>query len=136
MRGRLLFIAVILFACEQDFFPIGLYDYQVERLLSGGADKVWMQQVNSTDCSDSTRLYIELVTGTDDSVRISTLNPMMDCSGFDTVLIGNANASQIEGGLLFTDSLNFADGSFWLVDHITSTQLILQTSEPIIYSTN
>ena len=127
MRGRW-FLLFLLLGCQQDFFPAGLYDYQVERLLSGGASKVWNERVNSTDCADSVRLYITLLTSSSgDSVTLSTLTPRSDCGGFDTTLIGNANASSPSDGILFTDSLVFANGDSWIVESITSSSLSITT---------
>ena len=31
----------IVLSCEEDGFPMALYDYQVERLLHGGTEKMW-----------------------------------------------------------------------------------------------
>ena len=126
MRGKWAVLLLIAIACTNDFFPEGLYGYQVERLLSDGSEKVWLKVVNSSDCADSVRLFIEFIEATTaDSIRLSTLNPLPNCSGFDTLLIGNANASSIQGGLLFTDSLLFSNGDFWLVNNITSQSLTI-----------
>ena len=125
MRGKWLFL--LLFGCQSDFIPEGLYDYQVERLLSNGDTKVWSQVVNSSNCQDSTKLSIQLISSSiDDSVAISRLVPLADCTGLDTLFIGNADASSFEGAILFTDTLNFSDGSFWLVEHITSNKIVIR----------
>ena len=99
MRGKWL-VLLLFIGCQQDFFPAGLYDYQVERLLSGGESKVWSEQVGSMNCADSTKLYITLLENSSgDSVSLSILTPRSDCSGFDTTLIGNANASSPSDGI-------------------------------------
>ncbi|MBV6644104.1 MAG: hypothetical protein KI790_01565 [Cyclobacteriaceae bacterium] len=124
----------ILTYCSSDEFPSGLYHYQIERLLSAGDSSTWRLSRLSIDgigqslegCSDTTSLLIVLVT---DSVDISSLTPL--CNGtanYDTLYIGRANAST--DGLLFTDSLNFANGTVWFPTDITSLQFSLR------YTTN
>lgn len=131
--GTILLIFMVL-SCTNEFFPEGLYDYQVERLLSGGSNKTWNQQVNSSDCQDSLRLRIELVASADDSVLISEIIGGSSCAP-DTTPIGLADASSFLGGLRFTDSLNFADGTSWIVNEVTSNTLIITTSiGPAIYT--
>jgi len=127
MRGKWLFlIGLFLLSCNNDFIPPGFYDYQVERLLSGGTNKLWDQEVNSTDCQDSVKLYFQLLENdSDDSVTVSRLTPLSDCSAFDTILIGNADASSLEGAIGFTDSLIFASGDFWIINSVTSDRLTL-----------
>ena len=103
--GAVLLIFLVL-SCTNEFFPDGLYDYQVERLLSGGSIKTWNQQINSPDCQDSLRLLIELVAASaDDSVLVSEIMRGSSCAP-DTTPIGLADASSFLGGLRFTDSLN------------------------------
>lgn len=124
MRGRWFAIFLIFLGCQSDFFPSGLYHYQVERLLSGGSSKVWNQVINSSNCSDSVKLYVEFVSSsTNDSLAFSNLTPNSDCTGFDTTFIGNASASAFDDGLLFSDSLAFTNGDFWIVNSITSQNL-------------
>jgi len=127
MRGKWLFV-LIFFGCQSDFIPEGLYDYQVERLLSGGDSKVWFQVVNSPNCQDSTKLFVQLLSNSlDDTVAISRLNLSQDCSVVDTLFIGNADASSFEGAILFSDTLNFSDGSFWTVERITSNEIVIRS---------
>lgn len=131
MRGKWWVLLIFLVGCAEDNFPGGLYDYQVERLLSGGDSKVWMLVSELENgvasfpsiCSDSTRLLITLTSL--DSVNIVQLIPNIICDAFDTLKLGNANAS---GDLLFTDSLRFASGEYWYVQSITGTKLEVFTS--------
>ena len=126
MRSKCLLI-FLLFACREEFFPRDLYDYQIERLLSGGSAKTWLQMINSVECSDSVRLHITLLSSSsDDSISIFNLLPKSNCFGYDTAFVGNANAS---GNLLFTDSLLFADGDFWIVESVTSENLSIRDLE-------
>lgn len=126
---------LFLVGCSEDNFPQGLYDYQVERLLSAGDSKTWMLVSETEDgtiafpttCSDTTRLLITLVD--QDSISISRLLPNLECNAFDTLKFGNANAS---GDLLFTDSLRFATGSFWTIQSVTSSKLEIFTSNKVL----
>ena len=124
MRGKFLVLVVFLFliACSEENLPEGIYDYQVERLLTGGSAKTWDQVVSSTSCTDSVKLYFELIT---DSVDISQINPGNACTFNDTVYLGRANASSFPDNNLFTDSLKFSDGDYWIVQRITSELLAL-----------
>ena len=125
VRYLLILCAWLVMSCTNEFFPEGLYDYQVERLLSNGDSKIWNQQVNSNECQDSVRLLVQLVSAnTDDSVSISEILRGTTCTP-DTTLIGNADASSFLDGLLFTDSLNFADGSTWMVNDISAKSLTI-----------
>lgn len=134
VRITSIFLTFLLLSCTNEFFPEGLYDYQVERLLSGGSSKTWNQQVNSSSCLDSIRLLFDLVASADDSVLISEVFRGTSCVP-DTTLIGLADASSNLGGLVFTDSLNFANGSSWIVNDLTSKSLTLITpAGPVNYS--
>lgn len=126
-------LALVGSACGGDFFPQGLYDYQVERLLSADSSKVWSQVMEMDDCADSTWLYIEIIASdSDDSVTISEIVGGASCDP-DTNLIGNADASAFSEELLFTDSLNFDNGTYWLIEEITSETLILFNEKQLIY---
>ena len=130
MPGRywilLLFIGV---ACVEDEFPTGLYHYQIERLLATDTNKTWLlaesvvngASVRPSVCQDSVRL---LFINDSDSVNVSILSYNATCSAFDTTRLGNANAS---GDLVFTDSLNFADGREWIVESILPNRLTINT---------
>ncbi|WP_421762812.1 hypothetical protein [Ekhidna sp.] len=125
MRDKFLVFALFfaILSCSEEDLPIGLYDYQVERLLSGqSGDKTWMQIVSSTDCKDSLKLLIESAS---DSLDIFEIRSALDCN-VDTIYIGKANASKLIGGLLFADSLVFSDGTYWIVKQITSDFLDIQ----------
>ena len=138
MRGKLLVLLMICIACNNDFFPEGLYDYQVERLLSGDDSKVWKQVLSSGDCQDSVKLVFTFISNTtDDSVLVQRLVSNEVCSGFDTTSLGNADASSFNDALLFTDSLNFANNAFWIIRSLTSDQLIIdQSTERILFLSN
>jgi len=128
---------LVLISCSDEGPQNGLYDYQVERLLTNGSSKTWNEVVNTSNCQDSTRLLFELLTNTtDDSVTIYQLIPRSDCSRFDTTLLGNADASSFEQGIRFSDSLIFANGDFWMVEQITSDLLTLRISETSSYRAN
>ena len=122
-RFRAIWLFLLLTACDNDFFPAGIYDYQVERLLTAGDSKVWSQVISSQSCQDSVQLFLELVSSSsDDSVAISEIFRGPSCDP-DTNLIGNADASSFEGAIIFTDSLNLSDGDFWIIEEITSNIL-------------
>ncbi|MEO9873017.1 hypothetical protein [Ekhidna sp.] len=127
MRGKLisLFVFLFLVSCSEEDLPDGLYDYQVERLLTGeSGTKTWIQIIDSGSCADSVKLQIELVeNNTGDSLDISRLVSNQTCTSFETIYIGRADASFPDGRILFTDSLLFSSGDFWMVDLITSQQL-------------
>lgn len=131
MRGRLLvlFLTSVLIACSEEELPAGIYDYQVERLLSGQEEmKAWMQVVNSQNCTDSMQLIFERVENSiDDSLDVSMIS---GCSSSGlTTIIGRASASRAIDRDLFTDSLIFASGDVWIVDQITSKQLLLSIDD-------
>lgn len=135
-RFKYLFISLIFHSsCTNEFFPEKLYDYQVERLLSGGDNKVWDLVIDSQNCQDSVRLFVELLSSsTDDSVVISEIIRGGLCNP-DTSLTGHADASSFEDAIFFTDTLNFDNGEFWIIERITNQTLILSvTSELDVYS--
>ena len=94
-------------SCEEDGFPADLYDYQVERLLHGGTEKMWHTDEEGVMC------YL-LFESLDDSVNVMGIT--MDFS--DTLSLGMMKASVKR--LLFSDSLLFADGNFWLIEEISA----------------
>lgn len=114
-------------SCSEEDLPVGVYDYQVERLLTGQTgSKNWEQVIGSTDCADSVRLHFELV---EDSIDISRFTFNASCVMSDPDFIGRANASSFSGSDLFTDSLNFSDGTFWIIRRVTSELLRVQVEE-------
>lgn len=124
MRDKILFFAFMAFvlstACEDEFFPDALYDYQVERLLSGGEAKTWSKQTMGATCADSTKLYITVSEDDSDSITVYQL-PV--CDSDDTLKYGNASTSVATDGVSFTDTLWFASEDFWLIESITSTKV-------------
>lgn len=78
--------------------------------------------MNVSNCADSVKLNFTLVANTlGDSVDVSRITGCAATA--DTSLIGRANASN--AGVIFTDSLIFANGNFWIVDQISSQRLSL-----------
>ena len=140
MRGRILLVVFwfCLLACSEEKIPAGIYDYQVERLLSGGSEKTWGKVISSMDCADSVKLHFELVTNSsNDSLDIYRLTPISNCTSFDSTLIGRADASSLKDSNLFTDSLVFASGDFWLINLITSEFLSIdENDQKIHYNSN
>jgi len=127
MCGKYLFVvlAVLIFACDSNFFPVGLYDYQVERLLSNDSSKTWVQQRSVESCQDSLLLLFNFVSSAeDDSVSIFEIVGGISCDP-DTSFIGNADASSFSDALLFTDTLNFSDGNFWILRSLTAKRLVV-----------
>ncbi len=123
-------LALLFLGCKDDQFPEGLYNYQAERLLSGGDSKTWaLISVNRDGvvsnpalCTDTLRLQISTLGA--DSIQVSRLTPNVDCSAFIAEDLGNANAS---GTLVFTDSIIFVSGEVWIITEISSENLSLTT---------
>ncbi len=114
---------ITLINCSEEFVPDGLYDYQVSRLLSADSNKLWTvteifrdKELQSlANCEDS--LFL-LFTFTDDSLFVQSLSRLcLEVEGFDTLDIGSAVPSS--AGLVFTDSLVFEDGEYWIIYEIT-----------------
>lgn len=124
MRGRIILIFGIFFllSCSEEPVPEGLYDYQVERLLSGGDIKIWIESKRIEQCSDTVLLHVSLVEGSIDSLNLSRIIFNSSCVR-DTLPLGNAKPSSFSSGPVFTDSLVFSNGDFWLVDRVTSQEL-------------
>ena len=102
-----MFALGIVLSCEEDGFPMDLYDYQVERLLHGGAEKMWQ-----TD-EEGVMGYL-LFESLDDSVNVMGIT--IDFS--DTLSLGMMKASV--KALLFSDTLLFADGNFWQIEEVSA----------------
>lgn len=132
MQGRLIAFLLILvvISCSEENLPAGIYDYQVERLLSSpSGSKSWTQIVNSSDCADSVFLYVQSI---DDSLDFSRLTYQGSCAVFDTTYLGRANASSPSDSDLFTDSLHFQNGDFWLIKTITSELFTVEIEDVIL----
>ncbi|WP_370090448.1 hypothetical protein [Ekhidna sp.] len=135
MRDKILLavFGIFLLACSEEELPAGIYDYQVERLLSAGSEKTWSEVVNSTNCVDSVKLHFEMVSNaTNDSLDVFELIPISNCTSFDTTLIGRADASRLVGSDLFTDSLIFSTGSFWIVRGVTSQFMTVEVNGDLL----
>lgn len=131
MRGRWVWLAIVwAVACDTDFFPEGLYHYQVERLLSAGDSAVWeVAPIEGCEEASARYAFTLLMDNTEDSLTVYSLQPTSDCSGYDIIFLGNADASSLEGGLVFTDSLLFSDGTYWILHSLTASQLSLTNDE-------
>ena len=131
MLVRIVLICLVLacLSCSKQDVQDGLFDYQVERLLSGGSSKTWDEVINSTDCQDSLRFLIQLVEDQeDDSLSISQITTSSsNCTNLDTAFIGLANASSFGEGFSFSDSLIFSDGNVWIINDLTSQILSINT---------
>lgn len=113
-------------SCSDDQLPVGYYDYQVIKLLSRDSSTVW--QPRDFDISICLPNVHYLFTKLDDSLEVSSL--VFDCSistFSDTLLIGKAVPSSIAD--LYSDSLLFADGTFWNITDIGFDQFILQNEQ-------
>ncbi len=125
-------LAFLLIQCQEE--EVSIFEgQQIQRLLTGGDEKIWVLSSRSEDgvestlsCTDSLRL---LMTDEDDSVNIQQLIPT--CLGtaltFDSLDLGNALVSSQDD--LFTDSLLFEDGTFWLVEDVSSQFMLLTVGE-------
>ncbi len=124
----------LIFSCQEQDIPVGFYDYQVVRLLASDSAKTWFrtqyiengQEQAIISCTDS--VYASFVLHErhqEDSVYLYEIVPKTDCSSSDTLLIGLFAASATDN--IFTDSLNFKDGTvdFMLLESITSRFLKL-----------
>ena len=107
------FAFCIILSCEDDGFPLRLYNYQVERLLHGDAEKMWI----SDDKDGWSYLLFESL---NDSV--SVLGISIDFS--DTISLGMMKASG--NPLLFSDTLLFSYGDFWLIEEVSSYTLLFK----------
>ena len=121
----IVFFIPIFFSCAEGDVSKRIYDYQVERLLSGQSGiKVWYASVNSVQCEDSVLLRFELVSNrSNDSLNVTMLTRTKDnCIMVETNL-GKADVSKQNDGMLFTDSLLFADGAHWIINSVTAELL-------------
>ena len=117
-------LAWLLIACSTDEFSNRFFDFQVERLLSGGDTAIWSpisafsdgQQLSMT-CVDSVRLLIAM---NDDSLTVARLIPQCPFEErFDTLALGRAFASS--ESQVFTDSIIFTESqNFWLISSVFS----------------
>lgn len=131
--GKFILLLIgLAWACS-DEFERQLYDYQVERLLTGGGQATWSptsillngdQLLNN--CADSVLFMFEL--NADDSVSFHRLRPV--CSStttYDTLEAIKGNASVDEQ--IFTDSIRFSNSDFFLINAIFSQSLELQSGD-------
>jgi len=120
-------ITLVLQSCDDPFFPVGLYDYQVEKLLTNDSNKLWTQiEQQSSDCQDSTWL---LIGSNQDSISLSRIVKIENCEIFDTIFFGNAKISFLPETFLSTDTLIFDDSNKWIIEEITFRELVLNINE-------
>ncbi len=127
MKWIALFIIVVfLTSCGTDEFPNGIYDYQVERLLSGGTSKSWTLISSRSNtgvltpelCSDSvTLIFIDVA----DSLSVVEQQKSLDCELLADTLAANTTSYIRQ---LFTDSLVFSN-KVWIINEVTSKTLRL-----------
>ena len=108
-----MFVLCINLSCQDDEFPLGLYDYQVERLLHGDAEKLW----KTNEVGVWSYLLFQSI---DDSVNVMGIT--IDFS--DTISFGLMKASV--KSMLFSDTLLFSDGDFWLTEEVSSHTLLFK----------
>ena len=108
-----MFVLCINLSCQDDEFPLGLYDYQVERLLHGDAEKLW----KTNEVGVWSYLLFQSI---DDSVNVMGIT--IDFS--DTISLGMIKASA--KSMLFSDTLLFSDGDFWLIEEVSSHNLLFK----------
>ncbi len=123
----------LVLSCGADDFPDQFRGDQVERLLTGGDSALWgptsilangEEQLNS--CADSVHFLISLTTN--DSLNVLQLSPgCFSDNIFDTLNLGNAKATTEDG--IFTDTLSFETGAFWLIETIFSQTLIFSQGD-------
>jgi hypothetical protein len=111
-----------------------MYGYQVERLFSADTAKLWMVTgietsgvlENPENCQDS--LFYLFQVPAEDSLEIFELMRNCAISGdFDSTFLGKARASVSIN--LFTDSIRFNSGSYWIVENVTSQSAVLKTED-------
>ncbi len=97
-------------SCQDDDFPLGLYGYQVERLLYGDAEKVW----KTNEVGVWSYLLFQSI---DDSVNVMGIT--IDFA--DTLSLGMMKVSA--KSMLFSDTVLFSNGDFWLIEEVSSHAL-------------
>jgi len=126
-----LFSFICFWACDEEEVA-RFRGSQVSRLLTSGSQAGWLpleiidegRSVLSV-CSDSIGYYFVLES---DSVEVRQLIPRCDgTSVFDTIGIGKAYPSVQDE--IFSDSLIFDDGRFWLIEEIFSQQMTFKEGE-------
>ncbi len=134
MKKSIIILLLIGMLCgceEEDFYPKGLYGYQVDRLISGGESKLWILTASEIDgqaqafedCGDSLKLYVEERTMGIAVYQLNTCNPTD--STFFGYMTSSFKAKGLANQYLFTDSLLFEEGTedFFLVKEVTSLYL-------------
>lgn len=134
-RTAYLLLILGVLACSEEYFPPGIYGYQVERLLTGGASKIWLAEQLVVDgeqqafesCTDSMSLYFARVgSANNDSLVCYELRPKANCGLYDSIYYGRFSGSG--GTEPFRDSIIFQGGAvnFAIVDQVNSQELALR----------
>jgi hypothetical protein len=115
------FVFFICVSCSEDNFPAGFYDYQVTRLLTHDDSKIW--QVEGLAQGQCGEPYFYMLNLEGDSIDCYQISWNCDSLSFnDTTYISRGLPTSL--GLLFTDSVKWADGDFWLIRSISESQLL------------
>lgn len=110
---------IILMSCADEEFPVGLYDYQVERLLAGDEGKLW---INAEEGSEP--VFYRIFNENDSLTLLSLSNTLLD-----TMSRQRAKATGLE--LAFTDSIVFANQEkIWLVEDIRNDRFQFRRVNP------
>lgn len=124
---------LLLIGCAEPFTPEGLYDYQIARLLTGENSKTWAvnsEIINGSsqspqNCADSSFYYFQPLGDSIDAHLL--LQNCIKINTYDSSYIGRFLPSSEE--LVFTDSLNFSNGEFWILVNITSEEATIIDGE-------
>ncbi|MEQ8581069.1 MAG: hypothetical protein RIC30_05180 [Marinoscillum sp.] len=123
---------IALMGCEEEtYYPPGLYGHQVERLISGGEEKVWAltglevdgQNQNIEGCANAVELHVY------EGLTAINVYQVTTCEVPDTLYYGEMTASEAGSSAsnehVFTDSLLFENGavSYVIVKEVTSLRL-------------
>ena len=128
-------LLIFIFSCSDDF-QRRYYDYQVERLLTSGDSAIWTptsillngNQLLGT-CQDSVLFMIEL--NSNDSLQLTRLRPT--CLGdFLYTASGSEKGKASQDAQIFTDSILFANGNYWLVNSVFSRSFEIQSGDTIM----
>ena len=138
--GRQVVLLVIfwftILGCSEDDTVNRFSSAQVNQLLTEGDTAVWSLVslvVNGSEqlsnCQDSLRLVV--ASNGSDSLDFTYLRPNCTASGsFDSLELGGASLSSEDG--VFTDSVAFASGGYWLVSEVFSTSFHFSSGDSIL----
>ena len=113
----------MLISCTAEDVPSGLYDYQVVRLMTHDSTKIWKIEGIEEGRCDATYFYQFSVE--DDSITYSHIQWNCVRNQYsDTTLINKGIPSSL--GIIFTDSINWANGNSWSIRTLTESELEIQ----------